>query len=49
MTKDATPLPAPAVARIESRILLVRGQKVMLDAGATQPWKVPAGLLLSAD
>ncbi|MGH8696582.1 MAG: hypothetical protein ACREVS_08905 [Burkholderiales bacterium] len=32
MTKNAKSLPAPAVARIESRIVLVRGQKVMLDA-----------------
>ena len=40
MTQDAQPLPAPAIARIESRILLVRGQKVMLDADLAELYAV---------
>ncbi|MGH8696584.1 MAG: ORF6N domain-containing protein [Burkholderiales bacterium] len=40
MTHHATPLPAPAVAPIESRILLVRGQKVMLDTDLAELYAV---------
>jgi hypothetical protein len=36
----ANPLPAPLAARIESRILLVRGQKVMLDADLAELYAV---------
>jgi len=40
MTKAAKPLPTPAVAWIESRILLVRGQKVMRDADLAELYAV---------
>ena len=48
MTKDAKPLLRSAVARIESRILLVRGHKVMLDADLAELYRVETKALNQA-